>query len=438
LKKVFIKTFGCQMNKLDTEVMMGVLAKEGYASARTRQEADVLLFNTCSVRGHSEEKVWSELGKARLLKQDHPDKLVGITGCMAQNVKELFFKRAPQVDFVVGTAEEHRIGEIISRVQQGAKRLLAVRMDRAQPDPSVFKTSRRESELKAWVRIMTGCDQMCAYCVVPFTRGRERSRPAVDILDEIKQLQTQGYQEITLLGQNVNAYGSDLSDDSSFAELLHQIDQRTSIPRVRFLTSHPNNATPELAHVMSQASSVCEHLHLPVQSGANRILEKMNRGYDVERYRRLVQAFREEVPGISLTTDIIVGFPTETEAEFQKTLDLMREIEFDSAYLFKYSPRKGTSAHRMTDDVPESVKKRRHRMTSEVQKEISLKRNRLRVGETLEVFVEHPKSKDPTTWVGRSRDYRKVLFRKPGSYRGRFVTVKVRQAHEEHLFGDLI
>ncbi|MBI2870820.1 MAG: tRNA (N6-isopentenyl adenosine(37)-C2)-methylthiotransferase MiaB [Candidatus Omnitrophica bacterium] len=434
--KVYLQTYGCQMNKLDSEVMLGLLAKEGYRCVGRPEEADVILYNTCSVREHAEDKVWSELGFLRALKKEHPEKILGITGCMAQNVKELVFKRAPHVDLVVGTGEEHRIAELIEGIRQGERQTLAVEIDHGRaPDPAVFQTTQRGSQVKAWVEIMAGCDQMCAYCVVPFTRGRERSRPARDILDEVKGLADRGFKEVTLLGQNVNAYGQDLGGEEDFAELLHQLNQRSAISRIRFLTSHPNNATSRLAQVMAEAERVCEHLHLPVQTGSDRILKLMNRGYTVDDYRSLVDEFRSAVPGISITTDLIVGFPTETEEEFAMTLDLVRELEFDSAFLFKYSPRKGTAAYWMRDDVEEEIKKRRHQEILALVQEISLRKHRAQEGSEVEILVERHARKGPQTWVGRARDFRKVVFRGEGSYLGRFVNVRITEGRVDHLLG---
>jgi len=436
-KKVYLHTYGCQMNKLDSEVMLGLLSKEGYTRVDKPEEADVILYNTCSVREHAEDKVWSALGRARELKQENPQKIIGITGCMAQNIKGQFFKRAPHVDFVVGTAEEHRIGELIAVAQKEKKQTLAVKIDhQASAHPAVFRSAKRTSGVKAWVRIMTGCDQMCSYCVVPFTRGRERSRPAKDIISEVVQLEAEGYQEIVLLGQNVNSYGSDLGGETHFAELLHQLDRRTNIPRIRFLTSHPNNASRVLADVMADASSVCEHLHLPVQSGSDRILSLMNRGYTIEKYRKLIDHFRKRVPGLSISTDIIVGYPTETEAEFKMTLDLIRDIGYDFAYLFKYSPRKGTPAYKETDDVSEGVKKDRHQRIAALQNEISLARNKAYEGKVLEVLVERRTKKDPERWVGRARDFRKVSFRMEGKNIAKRVPVKITSGLCDYLVGE--
>ena len=373
MKHVYLQTYGCQMNERDSEEILGMLATQGYTPVAREDEADLILLNTCSVRAHAEERAFGKMGMLQQLKRERPDVVLGILGCMAKAQREEVFRRLPQVDLVAGPAEIYDLPDLLARVaeaRQGARgpagaRLLAV--DRkVRPLEKKPAGDFRRGGVAAFVTIMEGCDKKCAYCIVPATRGQEVSRPLPEILDEVRQLARAGYKQVTLLGQNVNSYGKRFADGTGyrgpagrrqlleesderlvdFPALLCQIDAKSAIARLRFTTSHPFDAHEELFRAMAESRSVCEYLHLPVQSGSDRVLRAMRRGYTVDAYRAKVTRLRELVPEVALSTDVIVGFPGETDADFDATVALMAEIAYDSAFLFKYSPRPGTEAAR--------------------------------------------------------------------------------------------
>ena len=404
---VYLQTYGCQMNERDSEEILGMLVAQGYAVVEREEEADVILLNTCSVRAHAEERAFGKMGLMQKLKRERPGLVLGILGCMAKAQREEVFRRLPQVDLVAGPAEIYDLPELLAGVaerrQQGrlgaSARVLAI--DRkVRPLDRRPATDYRAGGITAFVTIMEGCDKKCAYCIVPTTRGQEVSRPIEEILDEIQQLARAGYRQVTLLGQNVNSYGKRFPDGTGwvgpgrrrallqlgdrpeaavadaprlvdFPALLRAIDAKTSIERVRFTTSHPFDAHEELFRAMAECRSVCEYLHLPVQSGSDRILRAMRRGYTVESYLAQIARLRALVPHVALSTDIIVGFPGETEADFEATRALMDRVRYDSAFVFKYSPRPGTEAAGWIDDVPQTVKERRNQAILELQARIS-------------------------------------------------------------------
>ncbi len=460
-KRLYIKTFGCQMNRSDSELMAGVLAKDGYEVAGDMQSADVVLLNTCSVRKHAEEKVWSELGRLGILKRARGELILGVCGCMAQREGEGILRRAPFVDVVCGTHNFGRIAELVDRAGGKGRAIVEVG-EREEIIPSGEHLLPGKGKVQTWVSIMRGCNNFCAYCVVPYLRGRERSRPAKEILEEVKGLVKSGIKEVTLLGQNVNSYryrGQGTGDrgekniedrgqttnyksqnreyrieNVDFVELLKMVNDVEGLERVRFVTSHPRDMTEEVLRVVSQAGKICEHLHLPLQAGSDRILKLMNRGYSREFYRDVISKARELIPGVAVTTDLIVGFPGEGEEDFGETFELVEEIGFDGAFMYKYSPRPGTAAEKMDGEVPEDVKRSRLQRLQELQKRVSLKKNRALIGQEVEVLVEGPSKKVPSKVFGRTRTNRIVVFEGDENIPGKLVWVKVKEVSAWTLF----
>lgn len=432
-KKAALVTFGCQMNKYDSEVIEGLLDEAGYAATDEIGEADLILLNTCSIRAKAEQKLFSQLGHLRLLKAENPDLMIGVCGCVAQREGETILKRAPFVDLVFGTQNIIRLPELLTQ-----RELTGVPVADVTPAPPREQDYdlpiRRTSDLQAWVTIMTGCDHKCAFCVVPLTRGPERSRTSGEILREVRGLAAEGYKEVTLLGQTVNSYRADIG----FAGLLGAIDEVDGIERIRFMTSHPKDVTDELIERMAALPKVCEHLHLPVQAGSDRILEAMARGYTADYYRSRVADLRKAMADLSLSSDIIVGFPGETEEDFLSTLELLESVGLDSIFLFKYSPRPGTSASDMPSQVPEEVKQERFQRTLELQSRISQKRNETMVGQTVEVLVEGPSKKDPSKLTGRTRSNKLVHFPfEEGLSKGELAQITITLAKLHTLEGTL-
>ncbi|MBU0759612.1 MAG: tRNA (N6-isopentenyl adenosine(37)-C2)-methylthiotransferase MiaB [Candidatus Omnitrophica bacterium] len=379
--KVFLKNYGCQMNEHDSGRVKDLLASEGFCFTEEPGEADILLFNTCSVRRHAEERVFSRVSSLKALKERRPDIIFGILGCMAEALREDIFIKLPHVDFLCGPADLDKIPEIIKRVKSGGRHLIYVKARKSGKIPEF--PDKRDVGRNAYVKIMEGCDNFCSYCVVPYVRGEERSRPSDKILKEIKDLADKGVTRITLLGQNVNSYGRGLKEKIDFSNLLkkidrllREIDKSARNLKIDFLTSHPKDAGLDLFKAMAMLESVSKKLHLPLQSGSSRILKKMNRGYTIGKYKKIVKDFRKIVKGSSLSTDLIVGFPGETRKDFNDTLKALKEILFDSAYIFKYSPRPFTAASKLKDDVPQKEKERRHSLLLETQKKILLSKIR--------------------------------------------------------------
>jgi len=433
MPKVKIVTFGCQANELDSARIAGSLQREGYSLTDDEHEADVILLNGCSIREKAEQKLFSRLGTLQAVKAARPGVRLGVTGCLAQHRGESLLARFPYLDLVAGTGEHlAQIPALLSRAQGPAAAT-------AEPTgvvevPEVF----RDNRFRAWVGIMEGCDHFCAFCVVPYTRGRERSRRPEDILREVADLRARGYREITLLGQTVNSYGKKLQPPVSFAALLRAVDGLAQGQmRVRFTTSHPDDVTPELARALAELPSACEHVHLPVQSGSSRVLSRMARGYTREGYLEKVAMLRAAEPDLALTTDWIVGFPGETEADFAETLSLLREVEFDASFAFKYSPRAGTPAAAMPDQIPEAEKAARLQQLLALQGEIGLQRNRKLIGKRAEVLVDRGLSKrDSGLAAGRTRQNRIVHFRGEAE-EGSLVIVEITEANSHHLKGIL-
>jgi len=433
--KVFIRAFGCQMNKLDAELVRGELLRAGYAECSAPDEADVILYHTCSVRAHAENRVYSNVGKLKFLKRRKPDVVIGILGCMAQKDREGIFARLPHVDIVCGTVEFGRIVELIEEARTRG-RILACPEG---PFPGLERdVTRRPVRHRAYVSVMRGCDNFCAYCIVPYVRGRETSRPAAEIIEEVRRLADDGCKEITLLGQNVTAYGKSFGRPEALAGVLEQMDRVPGIERVRFVTSHPKDTSRRILEAVRDLPSVCEYLHMPAQAGSDRILKAMNRRYTQAEYRALVALARELVPGIAVASDFIVGFPGETEADYEQTATLVRDMRFQNSFVFKYSTRPGTAAARLADNVPLAEKKRRNLELLDIQAAVGLDEHRKLIGAKVEVLVEGRSKRDARRMTGRLRTNRIAVFPGDDSLTGRTVNVLIRDATALTLAGETV
>ncbi len=431
-KTFYIRTYGCQMNELDTEVMVGLLENRGMTRTQDEMEADLLIFNTCSIRDLAERKVMGKLGKLGRSRQKKS--IIGVTGCMANAKKESLFHKLSHVDFVLGTNNIHDLGNVLDEVITSGGQ--AIRADDRFSYELDYLSAKRDDKVKAFVSIIRGCDKFCTYCVVPYTRGPESSRHPDNIVEECKKLYDQGYKEVTLLGQNVNSYGKDKPEwNCLFHDLLYRIENESKIPRIRFMTSHPVDITRELMEAIRDLPSMCKFVHFPMQAGSNRILKKMHRIYTLEQYLEKVAMLREIVPDVSLGTDIIVGFPTETEEEFMMTYNMMKEIQFSVAFLFAYSPRKGTPAMRWRDDIPEEVKQDRLQRLMQMQDEIYAKEREKMLGETVEILVERRNTKDDTHLKGRTSCWKKVIFPGGDELIGTFQKIEVHSFSHQTLIG---
>ncbi len=434
--KFYLKTMGCQMNTHDSEVIVGILTSMGYSQTEDLNHADLILYNTCSVRENPERKVYGHIGNFKALKENKPNLIIGICGCMPQQKQELsnLLEKLPHVDLIFGTHNIHCLPELLARAHSG-ERVVEVWEDSTEIVEHLPVV--RSDNLKAFVNIIYGCNNFCSYCIVPYTRGREKSRQPQDIIAEITQLAKEGYREITLLGQNVNTYGVDLQQGYDFARLLTEINEIDGIERIRFMTSHPKDMKDNLIEAMASLSKVCEHLHLPVQSGSDSILTRMNRRYTSAYYLELVGKIKHRIPEISLTTDLIVGFPGESEADFQATLDLVKEVGYLSAFTFIYSPRHGTPAAKMANQVPEEVKKERIYRLIELQNSISSKQMQSHVGKTYEVLIDEFSSETQEI-SGRTRAHKQVVVSGSKELIGKLVPVKITEARTWSLKGELI
>ncbi len=435
-RRVYLKTMGCQMNEHDSEVILGILESLGYQEADHPDSADLILYNTCCVRENPERKVYGHMASFRMLKEKNPNLIVGICGCMTQQKQELetIRKRLPHVDLIFGTHNIHRLPQLLERAESGEQ--IAEVWDQGQEIIEDLPVHRKDS-VKAFVNVIYGCTNFCTYCIVPYTRGRERSREPQAIVDEVRNLTHGGIQEVTLLGQNVNAYGRDLDGTTDFAALLEKLNAVEGLQRIRFTTSHPRDMQGPLIEAMGHLDKVCEHLHLPVQSGSTRLLRQMNRGYTKEEYLKLVERIRETVPDISLTTDIIVGFPGETAEDHRETIDLVEKVGFSSAFTFLYSPRTGTPAAAMDDQVPESVKKERIYDLIERQNQVSASILNQEVGKTRNILIE-AYDPDRQRLLGRTRQHYQVAVPGPPPLVGRIVPVKINSALTWTLRGTLL
>ncbi|MBS0647775.1 MAG: tRNA (N6-isopentenyl adenosine(37)-C2)-methylthiotransferase MiaB [Verrucomicrobia bacterium] len=433
IKKFFIRTYGCQMNELDSELMVGQLEKRGLERTREEEEADLLIFNTCSIRDLAERKVMGKIGK---LGTKDKRALIGVTGCMAMAKKDTLFRKLPHIDFIIGTNNISDLNNVLDEVLTTGRP--AIRTDDQFEENLDYLVAKRDDPIKAFVSIIRGCDKFCTYCVVPYTRGQEVSRPPESIEEECRRLVDQGYKEITLLGQNVNSYGKDKPEwNCLFHDLLYRLDKIPGLERVRFMTSHPVDITRNLMEAIRDLPSLCEFVHFPLQAGSNRILKKMHRIYTVEQYLEKVAQLREIVPNVSLGTDIIVGFPTETEEEFLQTYHWVKEIRYSVAFIFSYSARKGTPAFRWKDDIPEEVKNDRLQRLLSLYDEIATEEKKALLGSEVEVLVES-RNRDELHLKGRTRCWKKVIFPGGDHLIGTLQKVKIHGYSHQTLLGELM
>jgi tRNA-2-methylthio-N6-dimethylallyladenosine synthase len=488
-RKLYLETFGCQMNVLDSELVLGQLRAQGYEKVDEREQADVIIYNTCSVREHAEQKVWSRLGELRHRKKNEPNLVIGVIGCMAERDGTNIFNRFPHVDVLCGPGELDKLPALVHNAvvtagergeRRGASERQVALMGATSRRSSTLAAAEDTLELldlsrsvspgddvaQAYVRITRGCNKFCTYCVVPYTRGPEVHRPPQNIVDEVKKLAVAGAKEVTLLGQTINHYAHAHGDGrvTSFAELLYLIHESVPhLPRLRFVTSFPRDFTDQALQAMRDCERICRYLHVPAQHGNDRILKLMNRGYTAQQYRDFVGRARAMMPDVSIASDFIVGFPTETDAEFQQTVDLVRECRFKNSFIFKYSPRPGTTAiDRFADDVPEDVKRRRNSLLLAVQQQVSVESNGEQIGKTLEVMIEgesklvsrqtaYPSSKVELGWetrasrpsrttqlIGRTRGDQIVCFDGDISLKGELLDVEITDARNLTLFGRLV
>ena len=437
-KTYHLKTYGCQGNLADSEKISGLLEAMGYTKTDSDIDSDVIIFNTCAIRENAENRVFGELGRIKSLKKARPGMIMALCGCMAQEegVVEEIKKKYHQVDIVFGTHNIHMLPSYIASIYKKRSRIIDVLSfegDIIEGLPQIHDHPK-----KAWVNIMYGCDEFCTYCIVPYTRGKERSRLPNDIIKEVEELVKKGYVEVTLLGQNVNAYGKDFTDmNYTFSNLLEDLS-KTNIKRIRFTTSHPRDLDDETIKVMGKYENIMPHLHLPVQSGSNKVLKKMNRKYTKEEYLEKVEKLRKYVPGISITTDIIVAFPGEEEEDFLETLDLVKKAGFEGAYTFIYSPRAGTPAATFPNPLSEEEKKERLLKLNDLINEGFYEGNKRFEGEVVEVLVDGPSDKDPTMLTGYTKHEKVVNFKGDESLIGKFVNVKISKAYSWHLRGEIV
>jgi tRNA-2-methylthio-N6-dimethylallyladenosine synthase len=437
-RKFYIRTFGCQMNEHDTEVMAGIFLGLGYEPTDSVEDANVILLNTCAIRENAENKVFGELGHLKHLKREKPDLLLGVCGCMSQeeSVVNKILKTYNQVDMIFGTHNIHRLPHILQEAYMSKEMVVEVWSKEGDVIENLPKV--RKGNIKAWVNIMYGCDKFCTYCIVPYTRGKERSRRPEDIIQEVRQLAAQGYQEITLLGQNVNAYGKDLADMKyGLGDLMDEI-RKIDIPRIRFTTSHPRDFDDHLIEVLAKGGNLMDHIHLPVQSGSTDVLKIMARKYTREQYLELVGKIKAAIPNVTLTTDIIVGYPNETDEQFEETMSLVREVGYESAYTFIYSPREGTPAAKMQDNVPMEVKKERLQRLNALVNEQSAQSMKKYQDQIVEVLVEGESKNNPDVLAGYTSKLKLVNFVGPKTAIGKIVKVKITDAKTWSLNGEMV
>ena len=437
-RRVFIETYGCQMNMADSELMGGILSKRGFTSAGSLEDADVILVNTCAVREKAEERVFGRLTQLLKYKHSKPDLVLGVTGCMANHLKESIVTRAPYVDIVAGPDAYRRLPEMLeTQIFEAIDPAIDVKLDRKETYEGLSPIRREGTN--GWVTVQRGCDKFCTFCIVPYVRGRERGVPPQDILRQCNELAERGFQEVTLLGQTVNSYQH---EDMDFADLLEEVVKIDGLKRIRFTSPYPIDFTAKLIATMARHDKICKYLHLPVQSGSEDVLARMRRGYTRAEYDQLVLDIRAAMPEVAISTDIIVGFPGETDEDYQKTYDMLESIEFDFAYLFKYSERSGTfAARKIEDDISEETKRARLKEVIALQERVSAKIFRAHIGRTHTVLAEGPSRRDPNDWCGRTDDFKMAVFPNPadsGIKPGDLVQVKVRDCTSHTLLADLV
>ena len=436
--KAFVYTLGCQQNEADSEKIMGTLQKMGYQITENEKEADILMVNTCAIRDHAEKRALSIIGRFKHYKAERPDIVIGVCGCMSaqEHQREKLKHSYHYVDFTFGTGALHRLPEFVYNALNKKKRYFDI--DLATPEIAEGIESLRQSPYRAWVSIMYGCNNFCTYCIVPYVRGRERSRKMDDILSEIKDLVKKGYKDITLLGQNVNSYGKDLEDKTNIATLLSEISKIEGDFWIHLMTSHPKDASGEMIEAIKSSPRTSGHFHLPLQSGSDEILKKMNRHYDLERYLSIIEKLRENNEKITLTTDLIVGFPGESEEDFNKTLEVVKKVKYDSVFSFIYSPRKGTPAAAMENQIPDAEQHRRYDILCDVQNEISKEINESYIGTTQKVLVDGKSKNNEGVYTSRTQGNKIVHFECENDYTGKFKTVKITRADTFAMYGEII
>jgi tRNA-2-methylthio-N6-dimethylallyladenosine synthase len=428
---VYIETYGCQMNKYDSELVSGLLIRHGYHLTDSFDKADIVMINTCSVRDHAEKRVLGRIGAMAAWKRRVPDRKLGIIGCMGQRLGSDLLKKKPYLDFIVGPDSYSDLPEILNNGFSGP--CIRTRLDEKEVYDGI--RPEREPGVSGWIAISRGCDNFCSYCIVPYTRGRERSRSAMDILAELKTMAEQGYREVTFLGQNVNSYHD---GDADFPDLLRSAAREKGILRIRFMTSHPKDVSDRLLDAMADEAKLCPHLHLPVQSGANRILDRMHRGYTRKHVLQWIEKARKKIPHLAVTSDIMVGFPGETEAEFRQTCTLVEEVRFDEAYTYAYSPRPGTQAARWEETLSPREKSDRLAELIRIQRGITVEIKRGMVGSRFEVFVEGTSRRSDREWMGKTPANHVVVFPGESSLRGDLVRVRIEQCRGATLRGKVV
>ena len=432
-KSYFIETYGCQMNVADSEVISGLLNNEGYNQTKDIHSANIIFVNTCAIREHAEDKVHSRLGFYNQIKQKNPDTIIGVLGCMAQNLKEDILESKPFVDIILGPDSYRRLPEMLNNRSKETNHLVDTKLSRFEVYDNLFP-SRKEG-INAWISIMRGCDKFCTFCIVPFTRGRERSRSIDSIISEANQAVRHGFIEITLLGQNVNSYNH---EGQGFPELLDEVAKTKGLKRIRYTSPHPQDMTQEVLNVMAKHETICNYVHLPLQAGNDRILNRMNRTYTKSEFISLANQIRDSLPNVGLSTDIIVGFPGESSEEFDDTLDVMEKVQFDSAYTFKYSSRPGTKAAEFEDIISEEEKQSRLERVIDMQKKHTLLQNQKRVGTVEIVLVEKESKRSTNHWAGRTDSNKWVIFEKNNFKIGDLVPIKIIEAKGITLRGETI
>lgn len=432
--RYFLRTFGCQMNEHDSERMAGMLEAEGYERTETPEDASVVLFNTCCIRENADTRLYGNLGQMKSLKDVRPGMKIVVGGCLAQKDRSSIQERAPYVDVVLGTHNLASLPRLLREAEEGPSFEI---LEQTETFPSALP-ARRSSPWHAWVSISIGCNNSCTFCIVPAVRGVEVSRRVGDIVHEVQGLVADGVVEVTLLGQNVNSYGRDLDGTPLFAKLLYALDEVPGLERVRFTSPHPKDFRADSVDAMANCRNVCEHIHLPVQAGSDRVLKLMKRAYTRKRYVEKVAMVRSAISGVAISTDIIVGFPGESDADFEDTMSLVREVRYDQAYTFQYSPRPGTEAAEMPGHLPKHVVQERFERLVALQETISGERNAALIGERCEVLVEGPSRKDPERLTGRTRTNKLVHFRSDGAEPGSFRTVEISGASPHHLMGEMV
>lgn len=442
-KKVFIETYGCQMNLADSELMGGVLAGTGFGSAKALEEADVIIINTCAVRERAEARVFGRLTDLLRYKNDKPELVLGVAGCMAEHLREKIIDQAPYVDIVIGPDSYRRLPQLIDKATgEAADPVIDIKLDKAEVYEGL--TPKRAAGVNGWVTVQRGCDKFCTFCIVPFVRGRERGVPPAEIVRQCEDMAQRGYKEVTLLGQTVNSYHYESEDGESldFADLLELLVPIEGIERIRFTSPYPTDFTPKLIDTIARHEKICEYLHLPAQSGSTPMLEAMRRQYSRAEYDQLVDDIRAAMPDVALSTDIIVGFPGETEEDFQKTVELLRSTRFDFAYLFKYSERSNTfAARKLADDIPEDVKQARLEQLINLQEEISAEVFGAQVGQTFKVLVDGESRRDENDLAGRTDGFKRTIFPKPDGREvnaGDIVNVRITRSTSHTLIGEFV